>query len=280
MRRSAAEMTNLHGALAGRQTVRRVAELLGRHGIDVLPMKGALLYALGCTDPWARSMLDVDLLVRRDDFQRALGLLARDGWIPTVQTRAATVLEKPGGQLSLDLHHRLYAYGRFGPSISGLWRRARRDRAAFGVEVLSMDPLDLYAHLVGHFAKERLDERQAERLVDVARVAAQCELDATRVALHLDAEGLGRAGRYTLSIARDAGDTFAAMVLARLSPDALGGVLARVARRTIAAGPQPWKPAAVPTALLDRSLLASARSLADHTSDAAARFFRSSIRRR
>lgn len=272
--RSEAALANLHAALAGRETVREVAELLGREGIAVLPLKGALLHALGCTDPLARPMVDVDLLLRREQFERAVATLAGAGWALRARGRAGATVGKPGRYLGLDLHHRLYAHARFGPDVASVFRRARPDRDAFGAEVLAMHPLDLYAHLVGHFAKERLDHRQASRLVDLERVAARCELDLRRTAAHLEDQGLGRAARYTLAIARDSGDTFAARVLERLGPDPVGDVLARLARRAVAGRPQPWKPAAVPVALLDRSLLAGAVALADHARDALARWRR------
>ena len=257
-----AEATNLFTALAGRQLVREVAAILAPEGILVAPMKGVLLHALACSDPRARPLADVDVLVRERDAPRARELLTRAGFRVAGHGLAAVTLAPPRGHLLLlDLHHRLYPYQRFGPEPGALLARARRDREAFGVEVLEMHPLDLYAHLVGHFLKDRRDARQAQALAELAGVAERLALSPNDVATHLEAEGLSRAARYTLSFAEASGDRFAAEVLARLAPDPLGEALAAWTRRAVSSRPQPAKVAAIPAALLDRTLADGLASL-------------------
>lgn len=275
------ELENLYAALAGRETVREVAEALAPLGIRVMPLKGVLLHALGCADPLARPMVDVDLLVRRHELESACRCLGAQGWTVASRGPAAVMLVKPGFPLVIDLHHRLYAYERFGPSADAIRTRARLDREVFGVEVLLMDPLDLYAHLVGHFAKDRRDERQERTLVDLRRLADKAELSAERVAVHLAQAGLGRAARYTLGVAvSHLDDRFAADVLARLPKDPLGDLLAAWALRAVRAFPQPTKLAAVPVALLERSLTDGLISLATHAGLALAREVRTAVERR
>lgn len=269
------EMANLYAAIAGRATVREVAEILAGEGILVAPLKGALLHATGCAAAGSRPMVDVDVLVPAHQHARARAALVRAGWTVCGIGTAADMLRKGDRPLVIDLHQRLYPYQRFGPRTESVLARARVDRSAFGVDVLLMDPLDLYAHLVAHFAKDRRDERQARTLVDLGRVADVHALAPAEVAARLDAEGLGRAARYTLTMARDhLGDGFAADVLARLERDPVGDAIAAIARRAVRMGPQPTKLAAIPVALLDRSVAESARSLAAHARWAVGRAIR------
>lgn len=256
------EAERLFSALEGRELVRDASRHLAEAGIAVAPMKGALLHALGCADPRARRITDVDLLVPRRDAARAREVLVARGYRVVGRGLAADMLAPPReGALLVDLHHTLYPYQRFGPYADEVFARARRDAALFGVEVRVMDPLDLYAHLVGHFVKDRRDDRQRDALGDLAGVAARFSLSPAEVARHLEAQGLGRAARYTLAFAAAAGDGFADMVRARLTPDPLGDWLAGWARRAVRARRQPAKIAAVPTAFLDRSIVDGCRSL-------------------
>ena len=59
----------------------RVLEEASDAGIDVLPLKGALLAAAYYPTPALRPMSDLDLLVRPDDLDRMAGLLASLGYL-------------------------------------------------------------------------------------------------------------------------------------------------------------------------------------------------------
>lgn len=94
----------------------RAVEALAGAGIEVLPFKGMALFRAGVyTDPGARAMEDVDLLVAPGDVERAVGVLEGVGfrpWSPWDPRRLTwlssftlTDALAPGGmEPSLDLH--------------------------------------------------------------------------------------------------------------------------------------------------------------------------------
>jgi hypothetical protein len=262
-------------SIVARDTVREVASLLEGTGIAVVPLKGVLLHATVYKDPTARPLSDVDILVPAPMRRSAEDKLRLAGWRLVSSEASSSMFVKAERPLPLDLHFDLYSARRYGPLAEELIGRATPDRTLFGAEVRLPQPNDVYAHLVGHFAKDRRDHRQPYSLLDFAAVAERHDLDARVVARHLDDNGLGRAARYSLSIARDhAGDRFAASVLAELRSDPLGERLSALARFVVKYTNQPSKVAAIPGALLDRTLHDSMISLATQTSSAASRSLR------
>lgn len=231
--------------------------MLGPAGIVVVPLKGVLLHAtVYRSRPQDRPLADVDVLVAKSRVRDAQRLLVLDGWRLLASDPNASMLVKADRPLPLDLHARLYGAERYGPDPGDLIARALPDPEAFGVDVRLPLPEDLYAHLVGHFVKDRRDERQMHSLIDLREVAKHHRLDPASIARHLDANGLGRAARYALPLARDhAADTFAGAVLEHLRPDPLGEGLSRFAVAVVKRSRQPSKLAALPVALLNRSLL-------------------------
>jgi signal peptidase I len=60
----------------------RVRRMLEQAGIACIPLKGVSLYLQSLIDPGARSIGDIDVLVRLEDVSRALSVLAAHGYIP------------------------------------------------------------------------------------------------------------------------------------------------------------------------------------------------------
>jgi hypothetical protein len=114
----------LHGA---RSAIRALQDA----GHDVMVVKGVSLAARYYEDRGARSISDVDVVVREDEADAALDVLLRAGWrssdsvIPVEQlfsrSHAAGLIDGGGGHV--DLHRRMMALSR--PGLDGpVWERA------------------------------------------------------------------------------------------------------------------------------------------------------------
>lgn len=223
------------GALLAEDIVRDVAGRLSVCGIDVMPVKGALLHKLVYDDPAERPMSDVDVLVRSTDAVRARDVLVSAGYAPTEYPWQFSTEYRSPFELVLDLHTSLFDEARYRLSTSEVFSRARRDSRLFGAPVLVQHPLDIYAHLVGKFASDHLDQTATERLRDLFLAAQRLDLAPDDTALHLLKCGMRRAARYVLPLSHNAfHDEFATAVLALLPPDPVGDTLAHLGRRVIA----------------------------------------------
>jgi hypothetical protein len=170
----------------------------------------------------------------------------------------------------IDLHREPLVRGLFRLTNDDLFARGHTDDALFGARVVLPDPLDLYAHLLGHFTKGRLDASNTMHLADFAAVATRYDLAPSSCARHLVACGMGRAARYVLALAAEiAGDTHARETLAALPFDPLGDVLALAARRAFAGGPRAAQVLALHA--LAETLPRGARSGARHVVEGGAR---------
>lgn len=218
------------------QLVREVAERLSETGIRVMPLKGALLQKTAYAHaPERRSIVDADVLLSRYGGLSDLGPLLAHGYavIEGTETVRGVALRTPWG-LNLDVHGALYDRWVFRVSTRELFERGSEDEALFGTRVTLPCPLDLYAHLVGHYAKGRLHPGHAH-LADLSAVALHYQLDADACARRLVEGGLARAARYSLPLSvAQCDDGFASKVLARLPPDPLGDAIARLAARSLA----------------------------------------------
>lgn len=137
--------------LAGLQ----VLDLLERAGIRALPLKGSILARDLYGDVAARSSIDIDILVDRDDLDRAVAAVADLGW------RWEAHVRRPGGLPVLherlvhpslprvELHWRVHWYeGRFAADAL-----ARAESPADG-EPLQMQPLDGLVALMLFYARD------------------------------------------------------------------------------------------------------------------------------
>jgi hypothetical protein len=255
---------SLASLLEARAVLREVALQLKAADVDVMPLKGVLLQSeLYAAGP-ARRMLDVDVLVRSHDYPRALRLLRATGAVCRANGAWESYVCLPHRRYPVDVHRRLLLPGSFGLSTAEVFARARPDSNLFGAPVWLPDPLDVYAHLVGHFLCSHAQPDDPERLRDFARVSSAGRMLPARCALHLQENGLGRAARSVLpQIIAMTGDGFAAEVLASLPPDRLGDALVRAVRANQAGVSRGGGSArgALSTHLLARSLAAGALGL-------------------
>jgi len=220
----------LAAALIARRDFADAVRHLNAAGILPMPLKGVLLQHIVYQDPADRLLSDADLLVPPGRFDDAVAALRAAGYRTWPEGRAAVCSKGPDAQLEVDLHRRLFSPGLYGLSATQLFARGRIDETLVQGVVVVPAPLDLYAHLVGNFAKGRHEASHAPQLRDFSAVASRFRLAPEPVARHLERHGLARAARYSLTIAHGAEDAFAGEVLRHLRPDRVGELSAAAAR--------------------------------------------------
>lgn len=169
-----------------------ILEALEAHGIVVLAFKGVALGAFAYGSPLRRKPGDLDLLVRRKDFERARELLVARGYRPRVpvseearylRTRGASTFEHPDGNVDLHwtLEQRAFDSLPFSVKLDdeGVWERSVPVDLG-GVTARTLSAEDALRHLCAHGARHVWPALYA--VCDVAEVVrASPTLDWARV---------------------------------------------------------------------------------------------------
>lgn len=231
------------------------ARTLAGSGIQVMPVKGALLQHWLYDDPSERHLTDVDLLVRPNDLGAAVERLAAAGYQRTRhRSVGGTVMETPFG-LALDLHSQLFDCSRYRMPTGELFARSSEDELLYGASVQLPSQLDVYAHLIGKFGSDHLDARSTARLDELARIATCIDAAPEMVARHLVHCGMRRVSRYVLPLVHQTtGDEFALLVHDSLPFDPIGRGIAAAANRLLAGAAPETRSAALVAHLLNDSL--------------------------
>ena len=144
-----------------------LADLIGQlqtRRIRALPFKGPTLAVAGYGNLTLRTAGDLDLLVHPAEADRAIQLLAEQGYRPATGTGSLPSAERqPHGQLELthpdraglvvDLHWRLLpAYNRFQPAFELLWAE-RQTVSLLNETVNTLPPEPLLSYLALHGCK-------------------------------------------------------------------------------------------------------------------------------
>lgn len=255
--------SRLAAALLARRDFANAVRLLNAAGIVPMPLKGVLLQHLVYQNPGDRPLTDADLLIPPTRFDAGVRVLLHAGYGLRARGRVGVVLGVPDGSVALDLHRRPFGPGLFALTAEQLFARGRIDERTFGTKVVLPSPRDLYAHLVGNFAKGRHGQASKAQIHDLSAVASRFGLASQPTARHLEAHGLARAARYTLPLAVKQGDRFASRVLGALRPDPVG-VLAADAARTLVERYGSGRGSLLGPHLVNRSLLRGAFSATAH----------------
>jgi hypothetical protein len=212
-----------------------VARAIAGPGMQVMPVKGALLQHWLYEDPAERPMTDVDLLVRPDDFGSVVECLEAAGYRRTRhRSVGGIVMETPFG-LALDLHSQLFDCARYRMPTADLFARSSEDHVLYGASVQIPSPLDVYAHLIGKFGSDHLDGKATARLDEIARMETRLDASPEAVARHLVLCGMRRASRYVLPLVhRAVGGGFALRVYDSLPFDPMGRGVAATANLLLA----------------------------------------------
>jgi hypothetical protein len=238
-----------------------VARAIAGPGMQVMPVKGALLQHWLYEDPAERPMTDVDLLVRPDDFGSVVECLEAAGYRRTRhRSVGGIVMETPFG-LALDLHSQLFDCARYRMPTADLFARSSEDHVLYGASVQIPSPLDVYAHLIGKFGSDHLDGKATARLDEIARMETRLDASPEAVARHLVLCGMRRASRYVLPLVYQVtADTFAVRVHDRLPFDPVGRGIATVANLGLVGAKPLSRSSAMIAHLLNDSLPRGVRS--------------------
>jgi hypothetical protein len=244
------------------EVFRRTTKILASANIPVMPLKGVLLQLTVYDRPWEREISDIDLLVPEKYFEQSLDCLKQAGCFYVRDPTGAANVKWPDIELSVDLHECLFPRGLFRLPTDELFARARPDTHACGHEIWIANPLDTYAHLVGHFVKSRCDRRDAKYFQDIRALVDTHSLDSAACAQHLQRCGLARAARFFLSLdVAVTGNRFSFDVLRALESDRIGELLAKAAGAAIPTIPKHWFVGAIPVHMLNYSVAAGTASL-------------------
>jgi hypothetical protein len=112
--------------------LRSVSEALAAAGITVLPVKGILTAHLLYDDVASRPLLDIDLRLRRSDFQPAMAVARRLRWNPQLTSPVLwTAILKVDG-FEVDIEATLGPPGLCGLRVEDVLARASRHTGPFG----------------------------------------------------------------------------------------------------------------------------------------------------
>jgi len=130
----------------------------------------------------ARAMVDMDLLLRPDELQRAAGALQAAGWCPTGEQRQSHwqpyhMAMMSGGpvRIFLELHWNLVQPERYRLAPVDLFERAVRIEVC-GREVLGLEPHDHAAYLLLHHVSHYF-ERRLKGVLDLKMIVEREAID-------------------------------------------------------------------------------------------------------
>ncbi len=137
-------------ALSTERDVIEVCDAAHRHGVDALLLKGAALAYTHYPEPHLRPYADVDLLIRRDDLERAAAMLAEIGYTRDVEADAELwtgqrhyLKTSTAGPVMVDLHWRVANPLAFADALAfdEVWPRAVAV-PALGPHARTLSPAD------------------------------------------------------------------------------------------------------------------------------------------
>ncbi|MBI3890980.1 MAG: nucleotidyltransferase family protein [Candidatus Wallbacteria bacterium] len=166
--------------LLRQQALREVAEALGAAEIPVIVLKGAFLSEVVYSNLAARPMVDLDILVPRDNLAKAIEVLATAGYRPRDPysldgieriSKHIPALFGPQGRVAVELHWTIASPRRDDRLNPGeLWAR-RIGVTLGGTAVSALGPEDLLLHVCSHVAYDDEFSPGLRPLCDLAEIA-------------------------------------------------------------------------------------------------------------
>jgi len=134
------------------KALQEILDLFDAHGIDYMPVKGAVLKGL-YPRPEYRIMVDADVLIRLEQYPKIRQLLLDARMNEDVETDYELTWVSPA--LRLELHSRLVPefLGAHSVYYSESWRFAQKDKSGSGYH---LSPEDHFIYLLEHFSKHYL----------------------------------------------------------------------------------------------------------------------------
>lgn len=176
-----------------------VTDALREAGIPVAPVKGVVLSRWIYDDVCDRPYVDVDLLVSRAVFSRAVDLVDERGWRVFYRSLEMGELSFTVDWITVELHAEVGRANISRLTVDDVLARARPDAATFPFEILRIDDVDHFLLLVINVVKDGFTYANPHQPSDLehllARVAPRKDdlVERTRAAglmtaLHLTAQ--------------------------------------------------------------------------------------------
>ncbi|MGO9899302.1 MAG: nucleotidyltransferase family protein [Solirubrobacteraceae bacterium] len=231
-------MANAARMLFIREAVDRIVRALDAAQVPSLLLKGAALVESLYPDAAQREMLDIDVLVPKNQLRSGDAALAPLGYrqisagVPQNGERRHPAQELPhhipalvGEEqlVAVELHHHVAIAGEGSFDMAGFWERSRTVPST-GHRIPS--PEDLLLHVCFHFTRNRLGGSAAHRntggalgqIADIARIVDGEQLDWDGLAERALAYGLGARVFLALFAARELGVAIPRPALTRMWP--------------------------------------------------------------
>jgi hypothetical protein len=200
------------------QELRRILKTLDDRGIKAMVLKGAMLAETVYKNPALRPMSDVDLLIRRQDVDKAEKALLDSGYNLLTTEFSKRWAEKFGGErlyakwsdfpIYVDVHWYITNYVWMGSDgmeaeAERIWYRACATEL-LGINTVSLSPEDLILHISIHLAIQHFNFRLIW-LRDIAEVVRhyQGKIDWQRIVDRARQLGIEMPMHYSLKCAQE-----------------------------------------------------------------------------
>lgn len=187
-------LTNKAHWMMSEHRLKRILDALYQADIEVIPLKGGILQGLLYRNSGIRSMNDLDILVRPENYKDSANLLIQSGLmlVPTNRFQSLTQLDElpdanwpgelsfhDGHGFGIDLHRNFLTNQWFSTvyclDINAVWERSVRlsdeeqatKAAGEGLWKLLLSPYDMLAHLCLHSALHGLQNTKSYLDVDL-----------------------------------------------------------------------------------------------------------------
>jgi hypothetical protein len=132
----------------------KVAAALDAAQVRWAPVKGVVLARTLYASPSERPYVDVDLLVPREDFARALAAVDAAGWPVHYRSVELGELLFLVGRVPIELHAEIGRPDLVAETVAEVLRRARADSTLFGRSVAIIDDVDHFMLLLANVVKD------------------------------------------------------------------------------------------------------------------------------
>ena len=227
-------------------------EALQAAGVPTIVLKGAYLAEAVYGNPALRTMVDVDLLVHREDLKSADAALAGAGFsalefpVSPPEDENEFHYRNGTGTAMIEVHWEMTKpeYP-FRLDVDLLWKQAIPTRIA-GVDVLALSPEDLILHIGLHAAIHRF-AHGLRPLCDLAEALSRLSVNWDILWIRARNAGIGRSVRLLLTLAVDLlGMTIPAHALEGIDSSPLPAEIREEATETVFLGKPKQSGAAMP----------------------------------
>jgi hypothetical protein len=211
--------------------------VFSEHGIDVIPLKGPLLAATAFGNVALREFGDLDVLVRRENFDQASELLAQlgyhqtagslnDGGASNVDDQLGRDFPRKDGKVDVELHWSfIQRWLGFNMDLEALWQ-APASISVGGMKMLNLPAEILLLYLCAHGTKHRW--ARLCWVADVAQVLRTHAIDWDKLLKTAESTGSRRILFMGLHLARTLlGASVPDNVLTRMRSDTTAAAMAR-----------------------------------------------------